>query len=56
MANTYTILVPMIVSAAFAINPVAINSKTVLEVFITEKAFEVQPEIIYSGEIRSGEV
>ena len=32
MSNTYTVLVPKILTAAFAPNPADINSKTVLSV------------------------
>lgn len=56
MADTYTVLVPEITAASFSVNPVNINSATVLTVTITEKTIILEPEKYYSGEFFSGEV
>lgn len=56
MADTYTVLVPEITAASFSVNPVNINSSTVLTVSITEKTIILEPEKYYSGEFFSGEV
>ena len=47
---SYTATPPVILSAQLSENPTYINEKLVLTVMVTE------PEIIYSGEIYSGEV
>lgn len=56
MSNTYTVLVPKILTAAFAPNPADINSKTVLSVAVTEETVYLTPEKYYSGELYAGEV
>ena len=56
MADEYSILIPEIMVASFSANPVYMNSKTVLSVEVTEKTIILEPELLYSGEIYSGEV
>jgi hypothetical protein len=56
VAETYTVLVPEITSAAFSVNPVNMNSSTILSVTVTEKTIVLEPEKYYSGEFFSGEV
>lgn len=56
MEEEYSVLVPDISSAAFSVNPVAINSKTVLTIKVTEKIVVLEPDKMYSGELYSGEV
>lgn len=56
MAEQYTVLVPVITGASFSVNPVNMNGSTVLSVVVTESAIILEPEIMYSGEIYSGEV
>ena len=56
MSDQYEFLVPNIVSAKFSVNPVGINTKTVLSVVVTEKTVILEPEIYYSGEFYSDEV
>ncbi len=56
MSNTYTVLVPKILTAAFAPNPADINSKTVLSVAVTEETVYLDPYYYYSGELYAGEV
>lgn len=52
----YTVLVPVISSASFSVNPVGINTATKISVVVTEKTIVLEPEKIYSGEVYSGEV
>lgn len=56
MAETYTTLVPEIVSAVFSINPANINQSIVLSVKVAEITIALEPEKRYSGELYSGEV
>ena len=56
MADTYSTVVPEIVSAAFSVNPATINQSIVLTVKVTETTIVLEPEKRYSGELYSGEV
>lgn len=56
MADSYSILIPEITTAAFSVNPADMNSKTVLTVTVIEKTVILEPDFFYSGEIYSGEV
>lgn len=56
MADKYSILIPVITSSLFSVNPVDMNSKTVLSVTVTENTIILEPDFFYSGEIYSGEV
>lgn len=56
MADEYSILIPVITSSLFSVNPVDMNSKTVLSVTVTETTIILEPELLYSGELYSGEV
>lgn len=56
MADEYSILIPEITATAFSVNPVDINSKTVLSVTVIEKTVILEPDFCYCGEIYSGEV
>lgn len=56
MAETYTTVVPEIVSAVFSINPANINQTIVLTVKVTETTIVLEAEKRYSGEFYSGEV
>lgn len=47
---------PVITAAAFAPNPVSINQKTGLTVFVTEQTVYLDAEVFYSNELYSGEV
>ena len=55
MAETYTALVPEIVSAVFSINPANINQTIVLSVTVKETTVVLEAEKRYSGEFYSGE-
>lgn len=56
MSETYPILIPKILAAAFAPNPADINSKIRLTVTVTEETVYLEPTKYYSGEIIAGEV
>ena len=56
MADTYSTVVPEIVSAVFSVNPATINQSIVLTVKVTETTIVLEPEKRYSGELYSGEV
>lgn len=56
MSDTYTVLLPKILTASFAPNPADINTKTVLSVTVTEETVYLTPEKYYSGELYAGEV
>lgn len=56
MADQYSALVPEITAATFSVNPAEINAAIVLSVSVTEKTVTLDPELIYSSEIYSGEV
>lgn len=56
MSETYAVLVPKILAAAFAPNPADINTKTKLTVTVTEETVYLEPTKYYSGEIFAGEV
>lgn len=56
MSETYPILIPKILAAAFAPNPADINTKTRLTVTVTEETIYLEPAKYYSGEIIAGEV
>lgn len=52
----YEILLPVIQTAAFSVNPATINEKITVTVIVIEQSVILEPEIWYSGEIYSGEV
>ena len=54
--DTYTAVMPKIVSAVFSINPASINQTIVLTVKVTETTVALEAEKRYSGEFYSGEV
>ncbi|MFR0798477.1 MAG: hypothetical protein ACLSHJ_06850 [Oscillospiraceae bacterium] len=54
MSETYPILIPKILAAAFAPNPADINTKTRLTVTVTEETVYLEPTKYYSGEIIAG--
>ncbi len=54
--DTYTTVIPKIVSAMFSINPANINQTIVLTVEVTEITIVLEAEKRYSGEFYSGEV
>lgn len=56
MSETYSILIPKILAAAFAPNSADINTKTRLTVTVTEETVYLEPTKYYSGEIIAGEV
>lgn len=56
MSETYPILIPKILAAAFAPNPTDINTKTRITVTVTEETVYLEPTKYYSGEIIAGEV
>ena len=56
MSETYTVLVPKILTAAFAPNPADINTQTRLTVTVTEETVYLEPTKYYSGELFAGEV
>lgn len=56
MSETYPILIPKILAAAFSPNPANINTKTKLTVTVTEETVYLEPTKYYSGEIFAGEV
>ena len=56
MSETYTVLIPKILAAAFAPNPADINAKTQLTVTVTEETVYLEPTKYYSGELFAGEV
>lgn len=56
MSETYPVLIPRILAAAFAPNPAGINTKTRLTVTVTEETVYLEPTKYYSGEIFAGEV
>ncbi len=56
MADSYTTVVPKIVSAMFSVNPANINQSIVLIVEVTETTIVLEAEKRYSGEFYSGEV
>lgn len=52
----YIIKIPTIKNADYTPKPATINQKFVLRVFVDEITKILTPEIIYSGEIYSGEI
>lgn len=52
----YQVLQVFIQSVSFSVNPVNINSKTVLSVKVQEKTVTVYPPVVYSKETYAGEV
>lgn len=52
----YEVLQVFIQSAALSVNTVNINSQTVLTVKVREETVTVYPPVVYSNEIRAGEV
>ncbi len=56
MAESYVTTVPNIDSAVFATNPVTINQKVVLTVYVSEKTIYLEAEVRYTGELYAGEV
>lgn len=56
MADQYTVVIPEIIAASFSINPININSNTMLSVSVAEKTVILEPVKFYSGEIFAGEV
>ena len=56
MSETYPVLIPKILAAAFAPNPADINTKIRLTVTVTEETIYLEPTKYYSGEIIAGEV
>ena len=55
MADTYTVTMPRIMSAAFSVNPCTINEKIILTVTVIEQSVSLEAEVIYAGEIYAGE-
>ena len=43
-------------SPTFSVNPVRINTQTILSVIVREVTVTVEPEIYYANEFRAGEV
>lgn len=43
-------------SPTFSVNPVRINAQTIFSVIVKELTVTVEPELLYSNEIRAGEV
>ena len=56
MSETYPILIPQILAAAFAPNPADINTQTRLIVTVTEETVYLEATKYYSGESFAGEV
>lgn len=56
MSDVYTILIPKVAAAGFSVNPVGMNTATVLSVTVVEETVELEPSFWYSNEIYSGEV
>jgi hypothetical protein len=52
----YQTYIPQITSAVFSANPTTINTRVVLTVKASDVLKILEPELIYSGEIRAGEV
>ena len=50
------VLFPKIVSVAFSPNPVNKDAKVVVTVVVTEEERNLEAEVRYSGELKSGEV
>ena len=55
MADTYTVTMPKITAASFSVNPCTINEKIVLTVTVVEQSVTLEAEVIYAGEIYTGE-
>jgi hypothetical protein len=45
-----------ILSPTFSVNPVRMNAQTILSVIVKEVTVTVEPELLYSNEIKAGEV
>ena len=56
MSETYPTLIPQILAAAFAPNPVDINTKTRLIVTVTEETVNLEPTKYNRGAIFAGDV
>ena len=56
MSDTYTVLLPKILTASFAPNPADINTKTTISVVVTEETVYLEPNCYYSGDLFAGEV
>lgn len=52
----YPVSAPKITGAVFSVNPVSINTETVLTVTITEETLYLEPYYYYSADLYSGEV
>ncbi len=55
-ADPYQVLHVFIESAAFSVNPVTINTQTVLTVKVREATVTIYPTVLYSKEVFAGEV
>lgn len=55
MPDVYPVVVPEVVSASFSSNSTSINTRIVISVQVVDKTVYLEPELIYSGEIHSGE-
>ena len=55
MADTYTVTMPKITAASFSVNPCTINEKIILTVTVVEQSVTLEAEVIYAGEIYTGE-
>lgn len=56
MSDLYTIVLPQVAMASFAVNPVDMNTQTLLSVTVVEETVYLKPTYYYSGELFSGEV
>lgn len=56
MADQYVVILPVIKSVSFSVNPVITNGETVLTVTVDEETKTLYPEARYSGEFNSDEV
>lgn len=52
----YEVLLPVVQTAVFSVNPATINEKISITVTVVEQIVILEPEIRYSGEVHSGEV
>lgn len=53
--DIYTAQIPKITGAIITQNPVSMNGRAVLSVLVSDETVILYPEILYSGEIYSGE-
>lgn len=54
--SEYSVQIPKVTAASFSVNPVNMNTTTVLSVTVAEETVYLEPYYYFSGELYAGEV